>query len=407
MNKIYLLLTIILISFSSCSSLKLNSDLKKLNKLVTIKGEVTLETAKHSSIMIVFIKSSKEYLETLEYIHKKHEGTFEFIVEPGEYHLYAWADENNNGEFENSEAITHRFVKIDTNTATLTIPKLIISQIADSKKINEIKYIKKRLIDSVEVTHNVDTPIKLEDSLFSESNATKGLWEPYTFTKEVPFGLFLLKKYDPSKKLVLFVHGINGTPQNFKYILNTIDANKYQALLFYYPSGFRLNDIANYLDDLMREFQVKHQTKQISIIAHSMGGLVSKKYINIQQENNRLIVNNFISISTPWSGHSGAELGLKYAPDIIPVWNDMSPKSNFIQTLFYPKYTKAPKHSLLFGYKGSSLLVSENSDGVVTIDSQLRAVTQDQTEIVKGFNEDHMSILKNKKLVEFINNTIK
>ena len=156
----------------------------------------------------------------------------------------------------------------------------------------------------------------------------------------------------------------------------------------------------------MQEFQVKHKTKKVSIVAHSMGGLVSKRYINIQQENNRLIVNNFISISTPWSGHSGAELGLKYAPNIIPVWNDMSPKSNFIQSLFDPKLQKPLKHSLLFGYKGSSLLVNENSDGVVTIDSQLRAVTQEKAEVVKGFNENHMSILENKKLVEFINNTL-
>ena len=406
MKTLNILLIIIFINLTGCSVLKLNKDLEKLNKLVTIKGEVSVISDTKSPIMIALIKTTDTNIETIEYIHKKDAGKFEFNAEIGTYHIYAWADQNNNSHFENNEPITQCSLNIEPGVNTQAYCKLIISKKADSNRLNEIEHIKNTAIENIAMTHNVGTLISLEDDAFSEVNASKGLWEAYSFMQEVPSGLFLLEKYNPNKEVVLFVHGINGTPQNFKYIINNINTETHQVMLFYYPSGLRLSDTATYLDYLMQEFQIKYQLKNITIIAHSMGGLLSKEYINIQQKHNHMIINNFISISTPWSGHSGAQLGLEYAPDVIPVWNDMAPQSQFIKKLFDTKYKNSPKHTLFFGFKGTSLFVSENSDGVVSINTQLRAIAQDEAYIVKGFNEDHMSILQNRELIYSINNIL-
>lgn len=142
------------------------------------------------------------------------------------------------------------------------------------------------------------------------------------------------------------MHGINGTPQTFKHIIKDLDTTNYQVLLFY------------------------------------------------------------ISISTPWAGHDGAKLGLEYAPDIIPVWNDIWSRESISTKSFQKKYKQDIEHYLLFGFKGASLMMGENNDGVVSLKSQLREEAQDQASAIKGFNEGHMSILENKKLINLINSTL-
>ena len=406
MKKTFLLLIIILIGFSGCSLLKLSEDLEKLNKLVTLKGNVILEIDNNASVMIAMIKEDENsFFKTVEYIHKESAGKFTFTQEIGKYHIYAWADVNNNSMHETNEAISSCIVELKLDNSP-QICNITIKNRAQKQELQTINQIKKILIDDIVNTHNLGTITNLESSNFSEDNASKGLWEPYYFTEEIPSGLFLLKKYNPKKKVVLFVHGINGTPQNFKHIIKALDTTNSQVMLFYYPSGLRLSEIANYLNYLMQEFKIKHQVKEVNIIAHSMGGLISREYINIQKAHNESIVNSFISISTPWSGHKGAKLGLEYAPDIIPVWNDMVPESLFLQNLFKIELDKELNHYLLFGFKGKNLMINENSDGVVTIHSQLRTEAQDGAYLTKGFNEEHMSILSNKELIRSINNIL-
>lgn len=409
MKLIYFFLIIVMFIFSSCSLLKLNEDLEELDKLVTIKGEVVLNTVlidNNTSIVIVMMKEENSYLKTVEYIHKKHAGAFTFTQEPGKYHIYAWEDINNNGKHENNEAVSKCFIELKLKDIATKECHITITHKAKGAQLQAINHIKNTMIDSIALTHNLGTITSLEDSKFNELNASKGLWEPNSFLETIPSGLFLLEKYNPEKKVTLFIHGINGSPQNFKRIIKSLVTTNNQVMLFYYPSGLRLEETANYLDYLIQEFQIKYQLNNISIIAHSMGGLVAKKYINLQIKNDTNVVSDLITISTPWSGHNGAKLGLEYAPDVIPVWNDMAPNSLFLQNLFKIDSTEDINHYLLFGYKGSSLLISENSDGVVTLESQLRPEAQSGAYLLKGFNEGHLSILRNSELIKFVNTTL-
>jgi pimeloyl-ACP methyl ester carboxylesterase len=144
----------------------------------------------------------------------------------------------------------------------------------------------------------------------------------------------------------------------------------------------------------------------MTVVAHSMGGLVAREFINIQHSHKTPLVDSFISISTPWNGHATAASGVKYAPVVIPVWRDMVPGSPFLKKLVADPLQNIP-HYLLFGFKGSSKVAGQTSDGVVTIRSQLRPVTQEQAQLVRGFDEDHVSILENTDVSALINRILK
>lgn len=276
--------------------------------------------------------------------------------------------------------------------------KLIKTDIKQSIRIND----KKSNLTS-KSRQNIGTIVSLNSDIFSTVNIKQGFYGPYGDSNHIPFGLFFLEEYNPSKKIVLFVHGISGTPTQFPNLIDNLDKEKFQALLAFYPSGFRLDDLGTYLNNLLMQLQVKLQFKSISIVAHSMGGLVSKSIINKQVDSSNLMVDSFISISTPWGGHKAANFGVKYTPVVLPVWKDMAEGSDFLRAIYKPILPKEFKHYLVFGFKGKSLTAGGNSDGVISLKSQLRNIAQDEATIVKGYNENHTSILKNEKLSKFIN----
>ena len=250
---------------------------------------------------------------------------------------------------------------------------------------------------------NIGTITSLDSGIFSATNVKKGSYGPYGNSQDIPFGLFLLQKYDPNKKIVLFVHGISGTPTQFSYLIEKMDKSKFQALVAFYPSGFKLQKLGDYLNVLLMKLQTKLHFNKISIVAHSMGGLVSKSIINNQIKSSNLIVDRFISISTPWGGHKAANFGVKYTPVVLPVWTDMAQGSDFIKDIYKTTLPRDFEHYLLFGFKGKSLTAGGNSDGVISLKSQLRLIVQDNASIVKGYNENHTSILKNQDVSGFIN----
>ena len=245
--------------------------------------------------------------------------------------------------------------------------------------------------------------VSLESDIFSKDNVNKGFWRPFNSLNTSEYGLFLLEEYNPSKKLVLFIHGISGTPTQFSYLIDNLDKTKFQSLIAFYPSGLPLAKLSKYLNNSLNILQSTLNFKSISLVAHSMGGLVSRDIINIQTNSEKLIVDKFISISTPWDGHEAAKYGVKYTPVIIPVWKDMVPNSMFLKRLFKTPLSKDIKHYLFFGFKGISITAGGNSDGTVSIKGQLKIDVQNDATLVKGYNENHTSILKNRDLSNSVN----
>jgi pimeloyl-ACP methyl ester carboxylesterase len=236
--------------------------------------------------------------------------------------------------------------------------------------------------------------VSWDDERFSAENVNLGMWEPGSFNEEVGYGLYTLKDFDPTQKTILLVHGINDSPRVFESLVSAIPAD-YQLLLLHYPSAASL-DYTSYilsaaLNYLVRSFEIP----QLDIIAHSMGGLVSKGMIYEADEVVRERMRLFISIASPFGGHAGAASGLKWSPVIAPVWRAMAPHSSYLQKIAGLDLSDGPNHHLIFTFSHNAGGKSEGDDGVVTVKSQLTESAQRNATAIYGIADNHVGAVSN------------
>src|SRR6185369_8572966 len=178
--------------------------------------------------------------------------------------------------------------------------------------------------------------VNLDDTRFSDANAKLGLWQPAEFVFKIGAGVYFLEKYDPDKIPVLFVHGVTGHPANFTYLAEHLDRKHFQPWFAYYPSGVGLDDAGRVLVRWLSVLQAEYGFSKIVLVAHSMGGLVTRAAVNHVFEDpnaKRLVrIEALVTISTPWGGHAAAEGGMN-APVVVPSWKDMVPGSKFLTAL--------------------------------------------------------------------------
>jgi len=239
--------------------------------------------------------------------------------------------------------------------------------------------------------------ISLDAERFSRQQAKDGMWTPAGASLEYGAGVFFLEEYDPGRIPVLFVHGVGGSPIDFRYFIENLDHEKYQVCVYHYPSGARLYTLARVLQGLIYGLQRELGFDTIFVTAHSMGGLVARSYIlQAAALDNADFIKLFVSISTPYNGHEGASKGVKYLPVAVPCWLDMQPDSDFLQLVQEPLPEHIPFY-LLFGHdsKGFNLVMNYSSDSVVSLRSQLAFYAQEEAVRTWGYDLAHVPILNN------------
>lgn len=328
-------------------------------------------------------------------------------------YIFAYSDLNNDLAYQDNEPFgwyKDRSTAFNSAKSSDNKIRIRINSVENNKQLVPEGILKNRSADLTQLANiklNIGTVSRLDDTLFSAEQAEKGLWKPLSFMKDGGTGIHFLQTYDPHKTPVIFVHGINGSPRNFKTLINQLDTDKFQAWVVSYPSGFRLETIANGFYNLMISLHAKYGFEKSHIVAHSMGGLVSRGSINLCVKLKSCdFITSFTTLSTPWAGHKAAEYGLKYSPGVIPVWIDMAPESQFIQSLFTESLPEKLPHYLLFGVKGSGLVGFENNDGTVSIKSQIAYPAQEQAIEITGYNEGHISILSSQRAINKVNSII-
>ena len=348
-------------------------------------------------------------------------GRWRFRAPPGTYGLVAFVDVNADGIYQPGEPFmpvdTNALVHCDNHYAPTEIA-LVIRANGRSRIEGEIDFMKfqarspgAQLQQSLGAATAYGLVTTIKDPRFNEKHAANSLWRPYDFIFDVGPGVYFLEPYDAGKIPVLFVHGINGTPTNFRYLIEHLDPTKYQPWLYYYPSGVRLSSLADHLDQTMKTLQLQHGFTQYHVIAHSMGGLVSRGFLlRNQSAQSRARIPLYITISTPWAGHKAAQAGVDYAPAVVYVWNDVVPKSAYLTDLFFSQLNgeqvhrplpKGVQHHLLFGFKHRG--TGECSDETVTLASQLYSGAQADASRLYGFDETHMSILDSPETSRLVN----
>ena len=336
-------------------------------------------------------------------------GEFAFAVSPGRYRLAAFEDHNSNLRYDPGEPALAQQLFFDVGLGvTIADIALVIPRDSSLSEAYDILALEARSpMDQRQFSLGRFTVagevVELSDAKFVAENGERGLWRFAEFLLEVGPGVYFLEAYDPDKIPVLFVHGISGYPQQFTTLIEHLDRERYQPWFYFYPSGFHLDGVARHLSSIVTDLQVRHRFKRMAVVAHSMGGLVSRSFIlKHYEQTGRSDVELFVAISSPWGGNAEAA-GAKNAPTDMTIysWLDMGPESDFLRGLFHlsPDYERVrplPPHAefhMLFGFAKGDDSMGPSSDGVVTLKSATRRDAVNAARSLLPLDYSHTGIL--------------
>jgi pimeloyl-ACP methyl ester carboxylesterase len=396
--------------FSGCVFWDLKKEVAEFEKLYSLAGKITLPISSHIGSVIVILYSPKEGKnEIVGYTIPADTGHFSFLMPKGAYFLAAFEDLNHNLSHDKGESAGY----FGAPDPIMLLPKGRASS-GENEFLNCDFHLNQTdrffsgfsaTIDAQKISKSVLVKFghitTLDDKIFAAENGSTGYWKPLTFLRDFGIGVYFLEPYDPDKIPVLFVHGAVGTPVGWKKIIEKMDRKKFQPWFYYYPSGFRLDDVAAALNEIIKRIHQTYGFKTLYVTAHSMGGLVSRSFITRNvHEDKQDYIKLFVSISTPWNGHRLVAKGIEGAPAAIPSWHDMVPDSEFIRSIYQKDFTSDIKFYLLFSFRGDCSILLNNNDGTVELSSELDYRAQAGAERIIGFDEDHGSILISPKFLE-------
>jgi pimeloyl-ACP methyl ester carboxylesterase len=166
------------------------------------------------------------------------------------------------------------------------------------------------------------------------------------------FGILLPQHVNPNRPLVVLVHGLDCNKFNWYPMADLLAGEGYQIGYFCYPSDGPLEDDAALLADQMTALREDFPTTKIDVVAHSMGCLVARRYVEGDAYAGG--VDHFILLGPPNLGSRWAACRMaleiqehyklwKYDKDWSPTWSitdglgeaadDLKPSSKFLQHL--------------------------------------------------------------------------
>lgn len=184
-------------------------------------------------------------------------------------------------------------------------------------------------------------------------------WQYFSSINEVPVSMLvppngLLSSVNSNKNPLLFVHGIYG---KYPYWDGEMSSNDWQQLSdagfdswqFYYPYDMSIPKIGSLLEEALNVltnasalgYIPDYGVSALPVVAHSMGGLVSRSYI---QSNDNPRVNKLLMLGTPNHGSLGAWQfrntnagrffdSISYRDNKAPAVQQMIPGSRFLTDL--------------------------------------------------------------------------
>ena len=243
----------------------------------------------------------------------------------------------------------------------------------------------------------------LDEPRFDAAHGQLGVWEPLAFLRERAYGLFVLREDAPAEPgssavrvPVVFVHGITGYAREFEEAVAGLDRARFEPWVFQYASGLPLETHAERLAQALREMRARRGVGRVCLVAHSMGGLVSRAAFDHLGAGSPEVP-LFVTLASPLAGHEGAAAGVAMAPVVVPAWNDLVRGSPFLEGLYDPPLPATTHYGLFFAYASSSPWSGAPGDGVVTLESQLRAEAQAEASWMRGFQAGHADILRDEQ----------
>lgn len=368
-------------------------DIAIVQKSTSVRGTVSRDGAGRGDILVVaYVPGASKATDVFTLVAP---GRYLFTLPAGDYRIVAFEDVNRDRSFEpgidrRSEPMDVRVAEGE-NRADVDL-RLSPNRVAalDIPRLPEPGERRASGLPDVQV----GAVTTLDDPRFAAEKGRFGMWEPVAFMFDVGAGVYFLEPCDASRTPVVFVHGIGGSPAEFRYLAGSLDQRRFQPWFVYYPSGLELDRSADGIARWMQELQTRCRFHRLIVVAHSMGGLVARAFIE-RAAGSLPAIDTFISISTPWGGHTAAALGVERAPAVVPAWRDVVPGSPFIERVLGTPLPPDLRVCLFFGFGGRKIsrFVPGASDGVVTVASQLEPRAQAAAIRIFGYDDTHRGIL--------------
>lgn len=393
---------IISLCMNACGLMDMKEQSESIEARSKLSGSVA-NSATGKSVYVNLYRENENYVELRNQRLLTGSGKYSFSVLPGRYSVGAFVDANGDGEYQQGEPATYHgvenkipiFVEVKDNVA-VDIPNLTISGAIDRVANMELRN------DLTKAQQNIGKVISLSDPMFSNDAVSTGMWRPLEFVDTYGGGLMLLQAYDAKKTPVLFVHGIGGSVTSFQSVIDDLNKEKFQPWVLQYPSGMSLDVISDYVIEALDQLQVRHQFNDIIVVAHSMGGLVTRSFVmkhelTPQPYKLRMVM----TINSPLYGMDSAISGVEYSPIVVPSWRDVASNSEFVRKLHEWRWPSTVPYYLIFSY-----LPEKDGDRVVPLKSQLSLSLQEEAIKIFGFEAEHTAILQEPKFIEKFNEVL-
>jgi pimeloyl-ACP methyl ester carboxylesterase len=223
-------------------------------------------------------------------------------------------------------------------------------------------------------------------------------------------GLDFPESWDFKRTTVLLIHGLGSSRKSMEKLADGFRAHRRDVAFFSYPSDRGILTLGQRLGEEILRVQKDQPDARFVIVAHSLGGLVTRVALE-SAENNINNVNGVFFIGTPHHGSKAHKFGaLVNSSTAKPVLEDLHPDSLFLTNLNRQSRPKGIDYFCVVGCKGEGCsldpvdqsppsasrvdeLRSGKGDGCVTTSSaQIAGV-----KAAKLFDLDHLGLLQTPK----------
>ncbi len=387
---------------SGCVLVRANRNVKTLDQIATVKGDLSAQLPDGKPAFVVLLRDGGHGWEIQSSRLLYTPGPFVFLTRPGTVSVYAFADTNGDSQWNPGEPSVALEQRTLADGESSDVGSITLDAAASPAPLTEMNLSAGSVTEELVKVHRGDI-CTLDEERFHEDSANLGFWQPADFALKYGVGISFLEPYDPRRTPVIFVHGAAGTPAHFATVIAGLDRTRYQPWVYSYPSGIRIELAATTLMRIMDDLKLKLGFKRALVVAHSMGGLVARGYVGrvAARDGDASYVRMLVTISTPFGGHESAQTGVDHAPVVLPCWLDMAAGSPYLRSLRPPLPSSIPHH-VFFSFIGGSGSGGP-TDGTVSMRSMLAPGVQESASLVRGFPEDHMSILKSPTMIEALN----